>query len=124
MIGLGRESRSDVSRGDVAPETHETRRDREMSGVKHLYDFSRDFVAAEPFAIRKPRLNQIREDVSPLFAACNTLVDDANSCVHPARRTGPHHGQGSRLISVGGTDILLSVRFREREHSGTAVAGS
>ena len=54
-----------------------------MPGVKHLYDFPHNFVAAEPLAIRKPRLNQVREDISPLFTACDALVDDANR-LHPS----------------------------------------
>ena len=32
--------------------------------------------------------------------------------------------RGAVRIPAWGTDIVLSVRFREREHSGAALAGS
>src|SRR5882724_2987334 len=92
-----------------------------MSGVEHLYDLSHDLVAREPFAARKACQNQFREEISPLFTTHDALVDNAKSYVHPARCTGPHHHQGSNRIPSRGADIVLSVNFCKRKHSGTAL---
>ena len=93
-----------------------------MSGVEHLYDFSHDFVAREPSAVRKPRLNEVREDVSAPFTARDARVDDAYHRVHPLRSARPHHDQWTGRIAARRAGIVFPVRFVERNHARAAFA--
>ena len=79
VIGFGGNFCGDVSVGDVAPEIYQGRGDREMSGVQHLDDFSHDLVAAQPCAVRKPCVDEIREHVTAVLTAGDPLLDNANN---------------------------------------------
>src|SRR6476659_6372450 len=121
-IGLGGYGRTEIVAGDVAPEVQEAEGNREMSGVEHLYDFSHDFVAREPSAVGKPRLKEVREDVSPSFTARDALVDDAYRRLHPPRSTRPYHDQWPARIASRSAGVVFAVQFVERNDAGAAFA--
>ena len=90
-----------------------------MPGVEHLHDLADDLLAGQPAAEGKARPDQLRQYVLSTVAAGNAFVDDADRCVHAARRARPHHGERRDRIAAVHPGIGLAKGFGERHQRST-----